>query len=143
MHRRLQDNQSEYAELLKNLLIQGLIKLIEPRVTLRCRKSDVNVLQGVIDDAIEQYKRLMLAQVKALQGKEDIPCKVTIDEEHFLHEYDENNPTQSCLGGFVIFAKKNRIVCSQTLDDRLSMAYQHAIPQMRANLFPSITKPAK
>lgn len=65
---------------------------------------------------------------------------MTIDEEHFLHEYDENNPTQSCLGGFVIYARKNRIVCSQTLDDRLAMAYQHAIPQMRANLFPSITK---
>lgn len=66
MHRRLQDNQAEYGELLKNLLIQGLIKLIEPRVILRCRKSDVDILQGVIDDAIEQYKRLMLSQVKAL-----------------------------------------------------------------------------
>ena len=44
MHRRLETNQAEYAELLKNLLIQGLIKLIEPKITLRCRKSDVDAL---------------------------------------------------------------------------------------------------
>ena len=44
MQRRLESNPSEYTELLKNLLIQGLIKLIEPKVTLRCRKSDVDAL---------------------------------------------------------------------------------------------------
>ena len=82
----------------------------------------------------------MLAQVKALEGKDDIPCVVTIDEKNFLPEYNPENPTQSCLGGFVIYAKKNRIVCSQTLDDRLAMTYQQAIPQMRAILFPSLAK---
>lgn len=39
-----------------------------------------------------------------------------------------------------MYAKKNRIVCSQTLDDRLAMTYQQAIPMMRAQLFPSLNK---
>ena len=82
----------------------------------------------------------MLSQVKALDGKDDIPCNVTIDPKHHLPEYNEDNPTNSCLGGFVMYAKKNRIVCSQTLDDRLAMTYQQAIPQMRAVLFPSLAK---
>ncbi len=56
LHRRLESNPAEYAELLKNLLIQGLIKLIEPRVILRCREGDVDVLQSVIDDAVSSYK---------------------------------------------------------------------------------------
>ena len=41
---RMQSNPEEYETLLKQLLVQGLIKLIEPKLTLRCRKSDVGVL---------------------------------------------------------------------------------------------------
>ena len=82
----------------------------------------------------------MLSQVAALEGKDDIPCVVTVDDEKFLPEFNAQDPTNSCLGGFVMYAKKNRIVCSQTLDDRLSMTYQQAIPQMRAILFPSLAK---
>ena len=52
MAQRLANNNDEYAALLKNLLIQGLIKLIEPKVTLRCRQSDVQTLSGVIDEAV-------------------------------------------------------------------------------------------
>ena len=137
---RLQNNQQEYAQLLKQLLIQGLIKLIEPKLTLRCRQSDVGVLSSIIDEAVAEYKQAMLSQVRALEGKEDIPCVVTVDDKNFLPELNESDPTNSCLGGFVMYARKNRIVCSQTLDDRLSMTFQQSIPQMRAALFPSLTK---
>lgn len=85
----------------------------------------------------------MLSQVKALEGKDDIPCTVTIDSKKFLPEYNAEDPTNSCLGGFVMYARKNRIVCSQTLDDRLEMTFQQSIPAMRANLFPCLTKKKK
>ena len=82
----------------------------------------------------------MLSQVKSLQGKDDIPCTVTIDESHRLPEYNESDPTNSCLGGFVMYCRKNRIVCSQTLDDRINMVYSQAVPEIRATLFPSMAK---
>jgi len=85
----------------------------------------------------------MLSQVVALEGKDDIPCVVTVDDKHFLPDYNESDPTNSCLGGFVMFAKKNRIVCSQKLDDRLAMTFQLSIPEMRASLFPSLASKAK
>lgn len=116
---RMQENSEEYGELLKKLLVQGLIKLIEPKVTLRCREADVDLLEGVVDDAVAEYKEMMLSQVKALDGKEDIPCAVTVDKENFLPEYNPEDPTNSCIGGFVMYAKRNRIVCSQKLDDRI------------------------
>ena len=112
MAERLTNNQQEYADLLKNLLVQGLIKLIEPKITLRCRQSDVNVLNGVIGEAVQEYKSSMLSQVAALEGKKDIPCEVTVDNVHFLPEFNASDPTNSCLGGFVMYARKNRIVCS-------------------------------
>ena len=139
MAERLQNNPDEYATLLKKLLIQGLIKLIEPKITLRCRQSDVSALEGVIDEAVQEYKSAMISQVAALAGKDDIPCTVTVDQTHFLPEFNEQDPTNSCLGGFVMYARKNRIVCSQTLDDRLAMTFNQSIPAMRASLFPSLT----
>lgn len=82
----------------------------------------------------------MLSEVKALEGKSDIPCEVTIDDQRFLPEFNSSDPTNSCLGGFIMYARKNRIVCSQTLDDRLSMTFQQSIPEMRASLFPCLAK---
>lgn len=140
MAERLANNSDEHSTLLKNLLVQGLIKLIEPKVTLRCRQSDVSILSGVIDEAVAEYKESMLSQVKALEGKDDIPCVVTVDDAHFLPEFNGEDPTNSCLGGFVMYARKNRIVCSQKLDDRLAMTFYQSIPAMRANLFPSLSK---
>jgi len=143
MHAKMTTDQTAYRTLLKNLLVQGLIRLIEADVTLRCRKSDVAHVEAIIDPAIKQYKELMITQVKALKGREDIPCKVKVDKEHFLPEWNEADQANSCLGGFVMYCKKNRITCSQTLDDRIAMTYQQAIPQIRTALFPSLIKPEK
>ena len=140
MANRMKENEDEYRNLLKELLIQGLIRLIESDVTLRCREEDVSILEDVIEDAVSEYKQLMLSEVKALEGRDDIPCRVKVDQKNFLPPYNEEDPTNSCLGGFVMYCKKNRITCSQTLDDRIEMAYQQAIPQIRVTLFPSLAK---
>jgi|EP00806_Schmidingerella_arcuata_P001652 V-type H+-transporting ATPase subunit E len=140
MAERMSRDSNAYSALLKDLLVQGLIRLIEGKVTLRCRASDVSILSSVIDDAVAQYKESMLTQVKSLEGRDDLPCAVTIDQDKFLPEYNKNDPTNSCLGGFVMYARKNRIVCSQTLDDRLAMTFQQSIPEMRASLYPSLAK---
>ena len=108
-------------------------------MTLRCRESDVGILSSIVDEAVSEYKEKMLSQVQALEGKSDIPCTVTVDDKNFLPEFNEQDPTNSCLGGFVMYARKNRIVCSQTLDDRLAMTFHQSIPDMRASLFPSLT----
>ena len=141
MVQTLTSDSKKYEALLKDLLIQGLIKLIEADITLRVRKSDVAIVKKVIDPAVDEYKKMMTTQVKACMGR-DIPCKIKVDEKNFLPEFDES-AEQSCMGGFVMYARKNKIVCSQTLDDRLSLVYQQAIPAIRATLFPSFNKKRK
>lgn len=140
MAQQMANDSDAYATLLKNLLVQGLIKLIEPKVTLRCRQSDVSILQSIISDAVSEYQQSMLSQVESLKGRTELPCRVEIDEAKFLPEYNAQDPTNSCLGGFVMYARKNRIVCSQTLDDRLEMTFQQSIPEMRSMLFPSMRR---
>ena len=92
-------------------------------MTLRVRQSDVSIMQSVIGDAVAAYQDAMLSQVVALQGKDTLKCEVTIDEANFLPEWNENDMANSCMGGFKMYCKKNRIVCSQTLDDRMELVY--------------------
>ena len=136
----MEANPQAYKDLIKDLLIQGFIKLIEPTIILRVRKSDLDLVKGQIEPAVKQYKQMMLAKVKAFEGKKDIPCRVSVDEANFLPEWNPEEPQRSCLGGFVMYAKKNRIVCSQTLDDRMGLVHAQAIPAIRSSLFPSLVK---
>ena len=61
MHDKMSKDSTAYKKLLRQLLIQGLIRLIEADVTLRCRKSDVAHVEAIIDDAIKEYKKLMMS----------------------------------------------------------------------------------
>jgi hypothetical protein len=55
---------------------------------------------------------MVVSQVKRFKGTNpnDIPCNIIIDDK-FL-ESIEDNQNSGCLGGFKLFAKKGRIVCS-------------------------------
>ena len=45
----------EYRALMKNLIIQGLIRLMEPEVHIRCRKSDAAIVERVMEEAAAEY----------------------------------------------------------------------------------------
>ena len=68
----------------------------------------------------------------------DIQLEVHVSDEKFLPEYTGEG--ESCIGGIQMFSNKGRIVCSNTLDERLQLAYGESIPQVREELFPSIKK---
>lgn len=95
---------------------------MEAEVHVRCRKSDLAMVQTVVDQAADEYKKLMKKEVKLFKDR-DVPLKLILDNDRFLPEYDENEGAESCLGGVVLHAKKGKIVCSNTLDDRLSLVY--------------------
>ena len=57
MHEVMKKDPSSYKTLLKGLLVQGLIKMIEPTVWLRVRESDQSVINDVIPEAIAEYKK--------------------------------------------------------------------------------------
>ena len=123
----LKKNPKKYGELLQKLLLQGLIKLMEPSVTLRVRKCDLPVMNAQLKGAIDTYKDMLIKQTLQYKDRkaETINCKVTIDEKNYLPEKytDKDGKKHGCIGGFVMYARKNRIVCSQTLDDRMALVY--------------------
>jgi vacuolar-type H+-ATPase subunit E/Vma4 len=117
---------------------------MEGQVIVQCRLSDQALVEEVLEEAGDMYRDLMLSQVKKLKGKtkENFPLVTTLDKKNWLPEYnpeEESTKTGSCVGGVRLHARKGRIVCSNTLDDRLELCYQEAIPQIRVLLFPEYT----
>ena len=87
-------NKSQYQELVKNLILQGLIKLMEAQIFLKIRKSDKSIVEAAIPQAVKEYKQMMAAEVKVFKGQEP-PCNVVINEKDFLPEYDTSSD-KSC-----------------------------------------------
>jgi vacuolar-type H+-ATPase subunit E/Vma4 len=82
---------------------------------------------------------LMKREVKVFKDR-DVPAKINVDEGKHLPEFHEDEGTDSSMGGIIMHCRKGRIVCSNTLDDRLQLVYQEAIPEIRTMLFPSFKK---
>ena len=136
----LSKDKKAYSQLCEDLLVQGLIKMMEQTLYIRCRKSDVSIIESVQANAIKRYRELIVKEVKRFQSMKpnDIPCKIIIDST-YLDSVDDNEQT-GILGGFKIYARKGRIVCSQTIDDRIDLCFQAAIPAIRYMLFPSMRR---
>ena len=85
---------------------------MEGQVFIRCREADKDLIESVVDDAVAHYREMIVNEVVRFRGKsaDDIPCKIIIDGK-FLESIEDNEASGS-LGGFKMFAKKGRIVCS-------------------------------
>lgn len=63
---KLKDYSSgdKYQEILKNLMLEGLYALNEPKVSVRARQADYDVLRRAIEDAQNEYKEKSQKEVK-------------------------------------------------------------------------------
>ena len=64
-------DKSKYQNVLKDLMLEGMYAMNEPKVQVRARKADYDVLRKAIEEAQKEYKSKV--------GKD---CKVEIDESN-------------------------------------------------------------
>jgi V-type H+-transporting ATPase subunit E len=114
-------SSSGYKDLCSKLVLQGLYQLNEPLVIIRCRKSDVSVVQGAMADAAKTFKAAM--------GKE---CKVELDKENLPAKDDAISP---CAGGVKLFTPDFAISCDNTLDGRMDVVLAQKMPEIKIMLF--------
>jgi len=57
-----------YKKVLKDTIVQGCIKLLEPKVLLKIREKDLQIISEIIPEAEWEFKALMLRETKA-EGK--------------------------------------------------------------------------
>ncbi|XP_041853571.1 V-type proton ATPase subunit E 1a [Melanotaenia boesemani] len=106
----------KYSKLLEGLVLQGFYQLLEPKVTIRCRKQDVEMVQAAANKNIPIYKETVKSNIT-----------VKIAEDRFL-------PSDIC-GGVEVYNDNGKIKVSNTLESRLELIAQQMMPEIRVSLF--------
>jgi len=83
----------EYQQLIKQLIVQGMVKLIEPTCYIRVRQQDVSFIKNILPECEQQYKKLMKEQTQR-----DYNCSLQIDEKEYL-----TNEWYALINLFIIF----------------------------------------
>jgi V-type H+-transporting ATPase subunit E len=110
------------------ILVQGLLRLSESAVQLRCREQDLDYVKSVVNSAANSYAKKTGVD----------PPEVFVDEKHFLPgPPKEGNHGSTCTGGVVLATKDGRIVLENTLDARLEVVFKQQLPEIRKRLFPA------
>ncbi|XP_034032946.1 V-type proton ATPase subunit E 1a [Thalassophryne amazonica] len=105
-----------YPALLEGLVLQGFYRLLEPKVTIRCRQQDVEMVQAAVDKVVPVYKEAVKKNID-----------VRIDKERFL--------SSEICGGIDVYNDNGKIKVSNTLESRLHLIAQQMMPEIRATLF--------
>lgn len=72
----VRSNPAEYKRLVKALIVQGLARLREEQVLVRCREADVPIVMEVMDDAVSAYSEIMERDIGVPHA-----CNLRIDDE--------------------------------------------------------------
>ncbi|KAI5074653.1 hypothetical protein GOP47_0010614 [Adiantum capillus-veneris] len=122
----LSADHTTYKHLIRDLIVQGLIKLKEPHLVLKCRHADLKLVKSVLQLAKDRFAAKM----------KDHPPDVVIDEETFLPAADElNTPGRTCAGGVILTSRDGRVICDNTLDSRLEVTFKQILPEIRRRFF--------
>lgn len=114
----------EYKNILTELIVQGSLMLLEPEVTIRCRKEDLSLVKSIVEVAQKKYA----SEIKSQTGGAVRNVKFIVDEF---------KPLTNVLGGVVVQTASGAIRVDNTLDTRLSLLVEKDKPTIRSILFPS------
>ena len=103
-----------------------MIKLLEDELELKVREQEVSMVQGILSECEAEYTDIMKRETTR-----DYACSLSVMEDQFLTA--ENGGR---CGGVILYAHNRRIVCSNTLEDRLNMVFEANLPLIRNGLFP-------
>lgn len=137
--RAVKGNKQKYTALLEDLLVEGLLRLIEEKVTVRCVKEDTNTVKGLLNKARKRFLEEM--QRVANQNKAEFKMTVNIS-------MSPDPLPSSCIGGVWVqspayTSRPDAIIVRNSLDARLNTVMEDMTPTIRALLFPENEQRAK
>ena len=128
------NDKEKYTAVLKDLILQGLIKIEEPDIVVRCRKVDMEIVRAVIPEVRDKYVKMMKDECAL-----DVDVTVTLNEDDgkMLPPPPDGTPMISCSGGIIMEGHSGRLVLDNTFDKRLEVCFHDLKPVTRKCLFPS------
>ena len=121
---KTKNNPEEYRSVLKNLMIQGFIKLLEENVNIICKKEDYNVVCGLVEQAKKEFLEKLKKETKKYAK---MTMNVTVDSKYHLPD--------TLMDGVFLTSLKSKIRVDNTLDKRLELLRLSATPEIRKILF--------
>ena len=117
---------NSYKKLLKELILECMVKLLEKECFVKVRKADLDYMKSVLKECENEYSNLMKKETKR-----DYGCKLTLLEDDFIeNEY----------GGVIMMNKDKKIIINNGLKDRLMLTKEHHLPEIKNMLFPKKQK---
>ncbi|XP_024636745.1 V-type proton ATPase subunit E2 [Medicago truncatula] len=124
----ISNDEQVYKKLIKEIIVQGLLRLREPSVLLRCREGDSKLVESLLEDVKKEYSEKANVQ----------PPKIALDDRVYLppQPKDGNVDTHEpfCSGGVVLASEDGKIVLENTLDARLDVIFRQKLPEIRKRL---------
>jgi len=105
-----------YKDLLVKLIEEGIAALSLQTVKVRCRAEDKAVVQQAIS---------------AIKGG----VKISLDDQPLTVDTTVQNIDNQCVGGVLVCSEDGKVVVSQTLNARLQVVYDTALPVFKPKLF--------
>ncbi|KAK6204526.1 vacuolar ATP synthase subunit E (V-ATPase E subunit) [Scheffersomyces amazonensis] len=109
-------NKAQYLPVLVGLIEEGVLALLEEKVTVRVKQADVEIAKEATVEAAKNF-----------ESKSKFAVDITIDEENFL--------SNDIAGGVVVVNGTGKIEVDNTLEERLKILSEEALPAIRLELF--------
>jgi len=98
---------------------------MKKKVFVICREIDHSLVASVIGEAKGKYEKIVGRTVD-----------LTVDPSIRLSPAPvEGSTAPSCSGGIMLSTAEGKIICSNTLEQRLSMVYEQQLPSVRTMMF--------
>eukprot|EP00339_Tiarina_fusa_P011233 CAMPEP_0117028468 /NCGR_PEP_ID=MMETSP0472-20121206/20695_1 /TAXON_ID=693140 ORGANISM="Tiarina fusus, Strain LIS" /NCGR_SAMPLE_ID=MMETSP0472 /ASSEMBLY_ACC=CAM_ASM_000603 /LENGTH=233 /DNA_ID=CAMNT_0004735961 /DNA_START=31 /DNA_END=732 /DNA_ORIENTATION=- len=121
----LAKDEGDYKKLLEALILQALLKMKEQDINIICREQDTKLVEAVLPAVVEKFKE-----------KTGITANLTVEKKHRLAPAPrEGYKGPTCSGGVVLSALGGKILCNNTFEQRLALASEGLLPEIRAILF--------
>ena len=82
--KKIKNNPEDYKKILKDLLVQGFIRLLDDKINILCKKEDLDIVKELVEEAKTEFLEKLKKEAKKNAQIENL--QVTIDEKYFLPE---------------------------------------------------------
>ncbi|CCK70317.1 H(+)-transporting V1 sector ATPase subunit E KNAG_0E00490 [Huiozyma naganishii CBS 8797] len=117
--KKLQGDAAEYKRVMRGLIRESLLRLLEPQVVLRCREQDIPLVESLAKELASEYEQ-----------ETGGPVEITT-----LSKPGEHCLPGDALGGVLVSDPRGKVTLDNTLDERLVLLSQEALPAIRLELF--------
>jgi vacuolar-type H+-ATPase subunit E/Vma4 len=149
---KINKDKGFYKDLMGKLILQGLLKLLEPIVDIRCLPRDKALVESLLEKCASDFSKKLKDDIG-----EDRSVVLTVNTDRLTlrelpncQSVDLNQLNDSewsdriklpmvkkditCFGGVLLTNEDGTIVLNNTLDSRCELTFNDSLPDIRARL---------